>query len=194
MAAPLAALPLDAPLKGIETVGAASNPLLEASPGLMIWTIVLFLLTLFILRRYVFGPLAAALEKRRTQIQLSIEEAESTRDEAVKLLEQYQAQLAEARREADQLRERARREGESQRAEIVGAAEAQRERVLKDTEEQVEAQSRQAMSGLRDDVVGLALAAAEKVTGKTLTEDDHRRLIEDAIRDADLSGLAGQKA
>jgi F-type H+-transporting ATPase subunit b len=194
MAAPLAALPLDAPLKGIETVGAASNPLLEASPGLMIWTIVLFLLTLFILRRYVFGPLAAALEKRRTQIQQSIEEAESTRDEAVKLLEQYQAQLAEARREADQLRERARREGESQRAEIVGAAEAQRERVLKDTEEQVEAQSRQAMSGLRDDVVGLALAAAEKVTGKTLTEDDHRRLIEDAIRDADLSGLAGQKA
>ena len=194
MAAPLAALPLDAPLRGIEAVTAESNPLLEASPGLMIWTVVLFLLTLLILKKYVFGPLGAAIEKRRAQIAQSLEDAESSRDEAVKLLDQYQTQLAEARKEADLLRERARKDGEAQRAEIVGAAEQQRERVLRDTEEQVQAQSRQAMSGIRDDVVGLALAATEKVTGKTLTEDDHRRLIEDAIREADLSGLAGGKA
>jgi len=192
--AAMTAVPLDAPLSGIEVMGAASNPLLEASPGLMIWTLVLFGLTLLILKKYVFGPLGQALEKRRAQIQQSIEDAESSRDEAVKLLEQYQAQLAEARREADQLRERARREGEAQKAEIVGAAHAQRDRVLKDTEEQVEAHTRQALSGMRDDVVDLALTATEKVTGKALTEADHRRLIEEAIREADLGLLTEGKA
>jgi F-type H+-transporting ATPase subunit b len=192
--AAMTTVPLDAPLKGIEVMGAASNPLLEASPGLMIWTLVLFGLTLLILKRYVFGPLGQALEKRRAQIQQSIEDAESSRDEAVKLLGQYQTQLAEARREADQLRERARREGEAQKAEIVDAAHAQRDRVLKDTEQLVDAQTRQALSGMRDDVVGLALTATEKVTGKALTEADHRRLIEEVIREADLSALAEGKA
>ena len=187
-------VPLDAPFRGVEALGAAENPILEPSPGLMIWTVVLFLLTLFILKRYVFGPLAAALEKRRTQIQQSIEEAEASRDQAVQLLEQYQAQLAEARKEADQLRERARKEGEVQKAEIVGAAEAQRERVLKDSEAQLQAQTRQALGGIRDEVADLALAAAEKVTGKALTDADHRRLIEEAIRDADLGSLTGGKA
>jgi F-type H+-transporting ATPase subunit b len=192
--AAMTTVPLDAPLKGIEVMGAASNPLLEASPGLMIWTLVLFGLTLLILKRYVFGPLGQALEKRRAQIQQSIEDAESSRDEAVKLLGQYQTQLAEARREADQLRERARREGEAQKAEIVDAAHAQRDRVLKDTEQLVEAETRQALSGMRDDVVGLALTATEKVTGKALTEADHRRLIEEVIREADLSALGEGKA
>jgi F-type H+-transporting ATPase subunit b len=192
--AAMTTVPLDAPLKGIEVMGAASNPLLEASPGLMIWTLVLFGLTLLILKRYVFGPIGQALEKRRAQIQQSIEDAESSRDEAVKLLGQYQTQLAEARREADQLRERARREGEAQKAEIVDAAHAQRDRVLKDTEQLVEAETRQALSGMRDDVVGLALTATEKVTGKALTEADHRRLIEEVIREADLSALAEGKA
>jgi F-type H+-transporting ATPase subunit b len=192
--AAMTTVPLDAPLKGIEVMGAASNPLLEASPGLMIWTLVLFGLTLLILKRYVFGPIGQALEKRRAQIQQSIEDAESSRDEAVKLLGQYQTQLAEARREADQLRERARREGEAQKAEIVDAAHAQRDRVLKDTEQLVEAETRQALSGMRDDVVGLALTATEKVTGKALTEADHRRLIEEVIREADLSALGEGKA
>jgi F-type H+-transporting ATPase subunit b len=192
--AAMTAVPLDAPLAGVKVMGAASNPLLEASPGLMIWTLVLFGLTLLILKKYVFGPLGQALEKRRAQIQQSIEDAESSRDEAVKLLGQYQAQLAEARREADQLRERARREGEAQKAEIVDAAHAQRDRVLKDTEQLVEAHTRQALSGMRDDVVGLALTATEKVTGKALTEADHRRLIEEAILEADFSALVEGKA
>jgi F-type H+-transporting ATPase subunit b len=183
-----AGLPLDAPLSGVEVMS-ADNPLLEASPGLMVWTVVLFGITLLILKRYAFGPIAQALERRRQQIAQSIADAEASRDEALRLLEQYQAQLAEARREADELRERARREGERQRDEILDAAAAQRDRILRDTEELVQAQAREAMTGLRDEVVVLALSAAQKVTGKSLTEEDHRRLIEEAIREADLTAL-----
>lgn len=163
------------------------NPLLEASPGLMIWTLVIFGITLFILKRYVFGPVGQAIEKRRTEIASSIEEAERSRDEATALLEDYKTRLAEARKEADTLREQGRKEGERQGAEVLAQAHAQRERVLTDAEAQIEAQARAAASGLRDDVAALALLAAEKVSRRALSEQDHRRLIEEAIDEADLS-------
>ena len=170
----------------IGVISAAENPLLEASPGLMIWTIVMFFITLYILKRYVFGPLAATIEKRRAQIEQSIQDAESNRDEAVRLLDEYKTQLTAARKEADELRDRGRRDGERERATIVTAAEGQRDRILTDTQQQVDAQSRQALASVRDDVAGLALAAAEKVTRKSLTGDDHRRLVEDALKELDL--------
>jgi len=158
----------------------------------MIWTIVVFLITLLILKKFVFGPVGEAIEKRRASITASIEEAESSRDEAVKLLDEYKAQLAQARREADELREAGRREGERQKTEIVGQAQEQRERIVSDTQTQIDAQAQAAVAGIRDDVVVLALTAAEKVTKKSLSDDDHRKLVEEALAEADLSGL--QKA
>ena len=169
---------------------AATNPLLKASPGLMIWTLVIFGITLFILRRYVFGPVGAAIEKRRADISASIEESERAREEAAALLEDYRVRLAEARKEADLLREQGRKEGEQRGHELVEQATAQRERVLTDAEAQIEAQARAAASGLRDDVVTLALMAAEKVSRRSLSDDDHRRLIQEAIDEADLSAVA----
>lgn len=178
------------PLSGVEPEGA--NALLQVSPGLMIWTIVVFLITLFILKKFVFGPVGEAIEKRRASITASIEEAESSRDEAVKLLDEYKAQLAQARREADELREAGRREGERQKTDIVGQAQEQRERIVSDTQTQIDAQAQAAVAGIRDDVVVLAITAAEKVTRKSLSDDDHRKLVEEALAEADLSGL--QKA
>lgn len=158
----------------------------------MIWTVVVFLLTLLILKKFVFGPVGEAIEKRRSSISASIQEAESSRDEAVRLLDEYKAKLAEARREADELREAGRREGERQKTDIVGQAQEQRERIVSDTQTQIDAQAQAAVAGIRDDVVVLALTAAEKVTRKSLSDDDHRALVEEALADADLSGL--QKA
>jgi F-type H+-transporting ATPase subunit b len=166
------------------------NPLLEASPGLMIWTLVIFGITLFILKRYVFGPVGQAIEKRRAEIAQSIEEAERSRDEATALLEDYHTRLAEARREADSLREQGRKEGERQGQEVLTQAHAQRERMLSDAETQISAEARSAASGLRDQVATLALLAAEKVSRRSLSDDDHRRLIEEAIEEADLSSVA----
>jgi F-type H+-transporting ATPase subunit b len=166
------------------------NPLLEASPGLMIWTLVIFGITLFILKRYVFGPVGQAIEKRRAEIARSIEEAERSRDEATALLEDYKTRLTEARREADALREQGRKDGERQGQEILGRAHAQRERLLADAETQISAEARAAASGLRDQVATLALMAAEKVSRRSLSDADHRRLIEEAIDEADVSAVS----
>jgi len=110
----------------------------------------------------------------------------------VRLLDEYKAKLAEARRDADELRDAGRREGERQKTEIVGQAQEQRERIVSDTQTQIDAQAQAAVAGIRDEVVVLALTAAEKVTRKSLSDDDHRALVEEALADADLSGL--QKA
>ena len=169
---------------------ASDNPLLEASPGLMIWTLVIFGITLFILKRYVFGPVGDAIEKRRRGISESIEEAERSRDEAQALLEDYRTRLAEARREADDLREQGRKEGERQGQEILTQAQTQRERILADAEAQISAEARSAASGLRDQVATLALLAAEKVSRRSLSDEDHRKLIEEAIEEADLSPIS----
>jgi F-type H+-transporting ATPase subunit b len=166
------------------------NPLLEASPGLMIWTLVIFGITLFVLKRYVFGPVGDAIEKRRADIAESIEEAERSRDEATALLEEYKTRLSEARREADALRQQGRVDGERQAQEILSQAHTQRERILTDAETQMAAEARAAASGLRDDVATLALLAAEKVSRKSLNEADHRKLIEEAIAAADLSAIS----
>ncbi len=155
----------------------------------MIWTVIIFLITLAILKKFVFGPVGAMIEKRRASISASIDEAESSRDEAVRLMDQYKVQLAAARREADDLRETGRRDGERQKQEIVTQAQEQRERIVTDTQAQIHAQAQKAVAGMRDDVVGLALSAAEKVTRKSLSDDDHRTLVEQALADADLSGL-----
>src|SRR5680860_1856601 len=157
------------PLQAAESED-SSNPLLEISPGLMVWTLVMFAITLFILKKYVFGPVGAAIEKRRAEISQSIEEAERSRDEATALLEDYKTRLGEARKEADALREQGRKDGERQGADLVTQAQGQRDRVLVDAEVQIGAQTRAAASGLRDDVVSLALMAAEKVSRRTLSD------------------------
>jgi F-type H+-transporting ATPase subunit b len=182
------------PLQASTETDSGDNPLLKASPGLMIWTLVIFGITLFIMKRYVFGPVGQAIEKRRTDIAASIEEAEKSRDEATQLLEDYKVRLAEARKEADRLRDQGRKEGERLQAEIVSDAQGQRERVLSDAELQIQAQARAAASGIRDDVVQLALLAAEKVSRRSLSDDEHRKLIEQAIDEADLSALPGNGA
>jgi F-type H+-transporting ATPase subunit b len=178
------------PLQADSGGDSGDNPLLEASPGLMIWTLVIFGITLFILKRYVFGPVGQAIEKRRAEIAQSLEEAERSRDEATALLEDYRTRLTEARKEADSLREQGRKEGERQAQEILAQAQAQRERILADAEAQISAEARSAATGLRDQVATLALMAAEKVSRRSLSDDDHRRLIEEAIEEADLSAVA----
>lgn len=182
------------PLLAAEAESSSDNPLLKASPGLMIWTLVMFLITLWIMKRWVFGPVGQMVEKRRAHIAESIDEAERSRDEASALLGDYKVRLAEARREADGIREQGRSEGERQKADIVSQAQAQRDRVIADAQDQIDAQARSAAGQIRNDVVDLALLAAEKVTRRTLSDADHRRLIEEAIREADLSGVTGAGA
>jgi F-type H+-transporting ATPase subunit b len=167
----------------------AANPLIEVVPGLMIWTLVSFGLTFLVLRRYAFGPVQQAIDARRERIRQAIEEADNARAEARKLLEEHRAMLQSARGDAEQILAEARRVAESQRERMKEELEAERQRRLEDTTKQIEAETRRALEQIRAEVAELTVIATSKVTGKVLTDDDHRRLIDDAISELDFSVL-----
>jgi F-type H+-transporting ATPase subunit b len=167
----------------------ASNALIKVTPGLMIWTIVAFVITLYVLKRYAFGPIQKTIDERRERIRRSIEEAEEARAEARRLLEEHRALIGEARGQAEQILVEARKVADKQRERVREETEADRQRRLEDTRRQIEAETHRALEQIRTEVAELTLVAATKVTGKVLDDADHRRLIEDAIRDLDFSVL-----
>jgi F-type H+-transporting ATPase subunit b len=172
----------------------ASSGLIKVVPGLMIWTVVCFLLTLFVLKRFAFGPIQNMLDERRERIQRSIEEAEHARIEARKLLEEHRALIGQARGQAEEILGEARKVAEAQRQRVREETEADRQRRLEETRRQIEAETQRALEQIRAEVAELTLVAATKVTGKVLDDADHRRLIEDAIRDLDFSAFEEQEA
>jgi len=171
----------------------AANPLIEVVPGLMIWTLVSFGITFFVLRRYIFGPVQNAIDARRERIRQALEEADNARAEARRLLEEHRSLMQAARGDAEQILAEARRVAESQRGRMRDELEADRQRRIEETTKQIEAETRRALEQIRVEVADLTLEATSKVTGKVLTDDDHRRLIEDAIRELDFSVLEGRR-
>ena len=167
----------------------AANPLIEVAPGLMIWTLVCFGLTFFVLRRYAFGPVQAAIDARRDRIRQAIEEADKARAEARKLLEEHRALIQAARGDAEKILSEARRVGESQQERMREELEADRQRRLEETAKQIESETRRALELIRAEVAELTLLATTKVTGKVLTDEDHRRVIDEAIGELDFSVL-----
>jgi len=169
----------------------ASNALIKVTPGLMIWTILAFLITLFVLRRYAFGPIQKMIDERRERIRRSLEEAEEARAEARRLLEEHRSLIGQARSEAEGILADARRVAEAQRERVKEETEADRHRRLEETRRQIEAETQRALDAIRNEVAVLTIEATAKVTGKVLDREDHKRLIEDAVRELDFSALEG---
>ena len=167
----------------------AANPLIEVRLGLMVWTIVCFGITFFVLKRFAFGQIQRLIDERRERIRRSIEEAEKARREARRLLEEHRALIGQARGQAEQILSEARKVAESMARRVKEETEADRQRRLEETKRQIEAETQRALEQIRTEVAELTLIATTKVTGKVLEDADHKRLIDDAIRDLDFSVL-----
>jgi F-type H+-transporting ATPase subunit b len=167
----------------------ATNPLIQVTPGLMIWTIVCFLVTLFVLKRYAFGPIQKTIDERRERIRQSLDEADNAREEARKLLEEHRRLISGAQSDAEEILSEARRVAEANERRMREELEADRQRRLEETRKQIDAETRRALEAIRAEVVDLSLLAATKVTRKSLDDADHRRLIEEAVGELDFSVL-----
>jgi F-type H+-transporting ATPase subunit b len=170
----------------------SSNFLVSPSVGLMIWTLLAFFVAFFILRKYAFPAISQALDKRQRAIEESIETAERTKAEAEQLLNEYRERLKEARVQAEEIITRARKAGEVQERESLEDARRRREELMEQARRDIEAETRRAIHEIRSEVADLTVAATEKVTRKTLTEEDQRRLVEEALSELDFSALAGE--
>ena len=165
--------------------------LVSPSLGLMIWTLLAFGITLYLLNKLAFPRIAAALDRRRVAIQESIDAAQRAKQEADELLEEYRARLREAREQADDIVARSRKAAENVAEETKVEAAKQREALLANARRDIEHETRRALEELRKEVADLTVMATEKITRKSLTEEDHRRLIEEALTEVDFSELAG---
>ncbi len=171
----------------------AANPLIDVTVGLMIWTLVCFGITFFVLRKYAFGPIQKIIDERRQRIRSAIEEADRARDEARSLLEEHRALMKEARTQGEDILAEARRVAAAQHERLRDELEEERQRRIEDIRKQVEAETRRGLEQLRAEVAELTVLATARVTGKVLDDKDHRRLIDEAIGDLDFSVLEGRQ-
>lgn len=161
--------------------------------GLMVWTFLVFGLTMFILWKVAFPRIGEALDKRQKAIEDSIDHAERTKVEADELLREYRERLSDARGQADEIVARARRTAEAHEAEIQTQARAKREEMMEQTRRDIEAETRRAIQQIRSEVADLTVLATEKVTRKSLDSADQKRLVEEALAELDFAALASEE-
>jgi F-type H+-transporting ATPase subunit b len=166
-----------------------ANPLIEIVPGLMVWTIVSFVICLWVLKKYAFGPIQKVIDDRRDRIRDSIEEADRAREEARNLLEEHRKLIGQAKSEAEGILSEARKVADAQRERMRTELEEDRQRRIEETTRQIEQAKVQALGEIRREIASLTVIATEKVTRKALTEEDQRRLIDDALSEIDFSQL-----
>jgi F-type H+-transporting ATPase subunit b len=168
--------------------------LVEPGLGLMVWTLVAFGILLLLLRKLAFPRIAENLDKRQRAIEESIDTAERTKAEAEELLAEYRQRLQDARQQAEEIVARARKAGETHERESLEEARKQREELMAQTRRDIEAETRRAIQEIRSEVADLTVMATEKVTRKSLTDADQRRLVDEALAELDFDALAGDGA
>jgi F-type H+-transporting ATPase subunit b len=164
--------------------------LVEPGLGLMLWTLLAFGATLYILNKLAFPKISEQLDKRQRAIEESIDSAERTKAESEEILAEYRERLREARTQAEEIVARSRKASEQLHEESLQQARVQREELMDQTRRDIEAEKRRALQEIRSQVADLTVLATEKVTRKTLDEHDQRRLVEDALSELDFEALA----
>jgi len=157
--------------------------LLRFDTGLMFWTWITFLLVLVILGAKAWKPMIKALENRENFIRESLEEAEAARQEADKVADEYEAMVAKARQEAQNIVAVGKETAERMKADILNEAQDKSAGILKQAEVQIGAEREKAIAEIRNQIVDISMAAAEKIIAKSITLEDNKRLIEDALKD-----------
>ena len=159
--------------------------LLSVSPGLIFWTVVTFVILLLLLKKFVWGPIIDAVDRREKSLKDMFDGAENARDEAQELLKRYEDQLAQARNDVNQMIEEGKGKAGKAGDEIIGKASSEADQILERAKAEISRERQKAVEELKAQVVKISLAAAERLIERDLAEQDHRGLIEQTISDID---------
>jgi F-type H+-transporting ATPase subunit b len=173
-------------------IASSGSFLITPNVGLMIWTLLLFGISMYALAKLAFPRISEALERRQKAIDDSIDAADRARLQADELLAEYRERLKDSREQADEIVSRARKAAETHERDAQEDAMTKREQLMEQTRRDIEAETRRAIQEIRHEVADLTVMATEKVTRKTLTEEDQRRLVEEALSELDFSALSAE--
>jgi F-type H+-transporting ATPase subunit b len=174
--------------EGAEAGSKGGNALITPEIGLIFWTLITFLVLLFVLKKFAWGPIIKAMNAREDGIRNDLDSAKKEREDAQRLLEDHRALLDQARRERAEAVEAGRRDAERLKAEILDEARKQREQLMKQAERQIAAGLRQARAELKGEAADLAIQAAGRLLGKNLDDVTQRRLVEDYLAELETLG------
>jgi F-type H+-transporting ATPase subunit b len=166
--------------------------LISVVPGLMVWTVIAFGITFFLLRRLAFGRIQAIIDARRDRIREALDEADKARHESRQLRELTLKEREEAKLDRERILDESRRQAQALFEQARTRADEDLRERLEKNQKEIEAENRRILEQIRRDVVELTLLAAEKVTGKTLDAEDQRRLIDETIEELDVKRLVSE--
>jgi len=177
-----------------ESSDSGGSFLVKPGIGLMVWTLVVFALSMWLLAKLAFPRISEALDKRQRAIEESIDHAERIKQDADQLLAEYRERLTEARQQADEIVNRAKKAADVHEREAKEHSKEAREEMLEQTRRDIEAETRRAIQEIRNEVASLTILATEKVTRKTLSQDDQERLVQEALNELDFTALSGERS
>lgn len=186
----LAVLASAAPVLASENAeaGGGGTALITPHIGLVFWTLVTFLLLLFVLSKYAWGPILQAMNAREERIKGELANARRERDDAQRLLEEHRALVTLARKERADAVESGRQDAERLKTEILEDARRQREQLMQQAQAQIDAGLRHARAELKSEVADLAIQAAGKLLGSNLDDATQHRLVEEYVTDLERLG------
>ncbi len=170
----------------------SENALLQFEPGLMIWTIVVFLITLVVLKKIAWGPLLKSLDEREQRIQEAVSQAEKANQEAAAAIAKAREESAVALRKSEETLKQARVDAQHLRERMIAEAKTESQKVVDQGLKRIEAEQRAAFQQIRAEAAGMAVQAAAKLIRSSLNESEQRRLVEDFLRDTPEQGAAGR--
>jgi len=172
-------------------VAAEDGPgLFDVNLGLSLWTVVIFLALLFMLRRFAWGPILGMVEEREQRIQTALDESAAAQQEARKLLEEHKAQLADARRQAGEIVAEGKAAGDRVRKDIEEKARDEAQQMVESARREIARERDEAIAELRKESVDLALAAASKLMKERMDEGKDRELVVEYLSDLGPGGGA----
>ena len=158
------------------------NPLVQADPGLFIWTIITFLVLLALLAKFAWRPLLAALDSRQETIRKSLDDAQQARQELERLNKESAEIIRTARVEAESIISQSRADGERLREEVKQKARAEADHIVRNAERQIQLETGRALQQIRREAVDLSVMIASKIIQRNISKEDNERLIEDALK------------
>ena len=164
--------------------------LLTPEGGLMVWTLAIFIVLMFILSRFAFKPLTAAVEARERALADALAAAKRDRDEASTLMEEQRRQLEAGRAEAQRIIADGRATAEKLRGDMLEQTHEQQEELLTRARRDIESEKVRAIAEMRREAIDLAIAGASKVVERNLDDAQNRKLVESFLATVGTSGAA----
>ena len=152
--------------------------LLDVNPGLMIWTVVTFIILLFILKKVAWKPILSALDKRESDIKEALEQAQKAKEEAKKILAENQANLSKAEEESKKIIEQSRSYAESLKEQMITESKEQAKKIVDDASSEIQRKQEAAFEELKTQIAEIAINAAEKIIRESLDAQKSKQVID----------------